>query len=313
MHTDTIWDLIRREAQKHMSESTPFGKGAVAFAAAAALALPTLATAQPEAPGEPVTIPGATVSNWSVKEVRGRFGRPAGSTTKVPAVLILHGSGGVDGRGAFHATALQQAGIATLEITMFARGGRPRAGHGATMPHAAAALKWLAARPDVHAERLGVMGFSWGGVMTVLLSSELVQEQLGTDVPRPVAFAPLYPVCTGMARFLQRAQYAFHNAQTRMSASPMLIHIGTRDDYEEGERPCDAFVAMWPAAARERTTVRNVEGATHGFDSQTGSRQFYDEFAFAGRGGTVRVIASHKDATEAQQAVVTFFVEQLKR
>ena len=296
-----------------MSETTPFGNAAVALAAVATLGLSSLAAAQAEAPGEPVTIPGATFSSWSVKEVRGRLGRAAGSTAKVPAVLILHGSGGVDGRGAFHATALQEAGIATLEITMFPLGGRPRAGHGATMPHAAAALGWLAGRSDINAERLGVMGFSWGGVMTVLLSSELVQEQLGNDVPRPVAFAPFYPVCTNMARFLRGTKHAFHNAHTRMSASPMLIHIGTHDHYEEGERPCDAFVAMWPAAARERTIVRNIEGATHGFDSQAGSRRFYDEFAFAGRGGTVHVIASHKDAAEARQAVVTFFVEQLKR
>jgi len=285
----------------------------VALAAVAALGLSSLAAAQAEAPGEAVTIPGATFSSWSVKDVRGRFGRPAGATAKVPAVLILHGSGGVDGRGAFHATALQEAGIATLEITMFQFRGRPRAGHGATMPHAVAALGWLAARPDINAERLGVMGFSWGGVMTVLLASEQVQEQLGKDVPRPVAFAPFYPVCTNMARFLRSAEHNFYNAHTRMSASPMLIHIGTHDHYEDGERPCDAFVAMWPAAARERTIVRNVEGATHGFDSQVGSRRFYDEFAFAGRGGTVHVIASPKDAAEARQAVVTFFVEQLKR
>lgn len=39
-------------------------------------------------------------------------------------MLILHGSGGVDGRGAFYAQALQDAGIATLEITIFRPGGR---------------------------------------------------------------------------------------------------------------------------------------------------------------------------------------------
>ena len=242
--------------------------------------------------------------------MRGRFGPPAGATGKVPAVLILHGSNGVDGRGAFHATALQEAGIATLEITMFAPRGRPR-GHGSTMPHAAAALAWLATRPEIDAERIGVMGFSWGGVMTVLLSSELVQEQLGKDVPKPVAFAPLYPVCTNMARFITKPDYSFPNAHARMSASPMLIHVGTNDHYEDSERPCDKLVAMWPAPARERTTVRNVEGATHGFDSQAGSRRFYDEFAFAGRGGDVHVIASAKDAAEARQAIVKFFVEQL--
>ena len=59
----------------------------------------------------------------------------------------------------------------------------------------------------------------------------------------------------------------------------MLIHVGTRDDFEEGERPCDALVAMWPAAAREHTTVRYVEGATHDFDSQKSGGQAYDKFA----------------------------------
>lgn len=282
----------------------------VCLAALPALVVAGSLGAQPEAPGEPVTIPGTTVSKWSVKDVRGRFGRPAGATGKLPVVLILHGSNGVDGRGAYYATALHEAGIATFEIAMFGSRGRPR-GHGSTMPHAAAALGWLATRPEVNAERIGVMGFSWGGVMTVLLSSEAVQEQLGADVPKPVAFAPFYPVCTNMARFITKPDYSFPNAHTRMSASPMLIHIGTQDHYEEGERPCDRFVAMWPAAARERATVRNLDGATHAFDTQSGSRRFYDEFAFAGRGGDVHVIASQKDAADARQALVAFFVKNL--
>jgi dienelactone hydrolase len=273
---------------------------------ATALMLPGLAGAQViDAPGEPVTIPGATVRKYSVKEVQGRFGLPPRATGKVPAVLILHGANGVDGRGAFHATALQEAGIATLEITMFASGAAR--GVGVTMPYAAAALAWLATRPEVDAGRIGVMGFSYGGVMTVLLSSELVQERLGKDVPKPVAFAPLYPVCSNMARSFTQSDYSFPNAHTRMSGSPMLIHAGTHDGYETGERPCDAFVATWPAAARERTTVRNLETATHAFDTQSGSR-----FLRHPRGGTVHVIANPTLAADARQAIVRFFVTHLK-
>lgn len=90
--------------------------------AAAALVVSSLGAAQTDAPGEPVTIPGTEISGWGdVGEVPARFGRPAVSQPKVPAVLILHGSNGVDGRGAFYAKALQEAGIATLEITMFQR------------------------------------------------------------------------------------------------------------------------------------------------------------------------------------------------
>ena len=261
-----------------------------------------------------VTIPGAEISGWGqVGEVPGEFGRPAGSTApKTPAVLILHGSGGVDGRGAFYAQALQDAGIATLEITMFPPGGRPRAGTQATMPHAAAALTWLAAQPTVDGQRLGVMGFSWGGIMSVMLASDLVQERLGKAVPTPAAFAPFYPVCSLLVRSMVRPQSPFYNAHTRMRAAPMLIYVGTRDDYEEGERPCDAPIAMWPAAAREHVSVRYIEGATHMFDSQKAATQFYDEYARAGRGGMVSAVPSPKDAADARQAVVSFFVKYLK-
>ena len=81
-----------------------------------------------------------------------------------------------------------------------------------------------------------------------------------------------------MVRSLVNPLDPFYNAHTRMSAAPMLIYVGTRDDYERGERPCDALVAMWPAAAREHVTVRYVEGATHGFDSQRPARTFYTPF-----------------------------------
>ena len=97
-----------------------------------------------------------------------------------------------------------------------------------------------------------------------------------------------------------------------MTSSPMLIQVGTQDDYENDEHACDAFVATWPAAARERTTVRYYEGATHGFDLQDRPRQFTDEFARGGRGGLVRMYPTPSDAAAARAALVTFFKEHLK-
>jgi len=280
-------------------------------------ALSFAACAQPYAAGEAVVIPGAEVADWGrVARVEGHFGKPSPSSsshsTKVPAVLILHGSNGIDGRGAYYAKALQDAGIATLEITMFESGGRPRTGTKATMPFAAAALKWLAARDDVDRARLGVMGVSWGGVMTLLMSSELTQGAMGNDVPKPIAFAPLYPTCSVIANVVQNRQSVFHGAETRMTSSPMLIQVGTQDDYEDGEHACDALIASWPAAARERTTVRYYDGATHGFDLQGRPRQFNDEFAHGGRGGMVRMWPSPNDAATARAALVAFFQEYLK-
>ncbi len=278
-----------------------------------ALAISIVAAAQPYAPGEAVVFPGTEIADWGrVEKVDGHFGRPSANAAKVPAVLILHGSGGIDGRGAYYAKALQDAGMATLEITMFAPGGRPRTGTKATMPFAAAALKWLAAQNEVDGTRLGVMGVSWGGVMTLLMSSELTQSAFGKDVPKPIAFAALYPTCSVIARFVKNRQSVFYGAETRMSSSPMLIQVGTKDDYEDDEHGCDALVASWPAASRERTTVRYYEGATHGFDTQDRPRQFNDEFAHGGRGGVVRISPTPDNAVAARTAIVAYFAQHLK-
>jgi dienelactone hydrolase len=58
-------------------------------------------------------------------------------------------------------------------------------------------------------------------------------------------------------------------------------------------------------------SVRIIEGATHGFDSQNPARQFYDHYVQAGRGGSFNVIPSPKDSAEARQEVVSFFVKNL--
>jgi uncharacterized protein len=279
--------------------------------AVASLAVSTHTMAQTEAPGQPVAIPGVEISGWGkVEEVQGRFGLPAGALGKVPVVLVLHGSGGVDGRGAPYAKALQDAGIATLEITMFQAGGRPQAGHQATMPHEAAAFKWLAAQPGIDAKRLGVMGYSWGGMDSVLLSSDLVRERLGKEIPRPIALAALYPVCSNLAAYLANRENAFYNAQTRMSTTPVFIQVGTHDDYESDERACDALVETWPASARQYVTVRYLEGVTHGFDLQK-PREFPDPLSHGGRGGIVRVVPNPEAAAVARQAIVSFFVRHL--
>ena len=91
-----------------------------------------------------------------------------------PAVLICHGSDGVDPRGQFHADALNAAGFATFEIDMWAARGvkrgalaRPRSPID-TLPDAFAALAFMARQPEIDPDRLGILGFSWGGVVALL-------------------------------------------------------------------------------------------------------------------------------------------------
>src|SRR5262245_48787799 len=82
-------------------------------------ALPEIAAA--EALATEVSFPGAVAEGYpKIAEVAGYLVFPTGEAKgQVPAVVILHGSSGIDGRGEFHAEALNAAGIATLEVLMF--------------------------------------------------------------------------------------------------------------------------------------------------------------------------------------------------
>jgi dienelactone hydrolase len=128
------------------------------------------------------------------EKVKGTLLTPMDVAKPYPAVVIVHGSGGVDGRGAFYAKALNEAGIATFEIRMFAPGKRPRS-TGDTWPHVYGALMYLTQRKDFDSKRIGVMGFSWGGANSLqTVNKELTDKYTGGQA----AFAghvPIYPVC----------------------------------------------------------------------------------------------------------------------
>jgi len=64
-----------------------------------------------------------------------------------------------------------------------------------TLPDAFAALAFLAARPGVDARRIGIMGFSWGGVVSMLSATRTANQTFGRPDLAFAAHAPLYPVC----------------------------------------------------------------------------------------------------------------------
>ena len=150
-------------------------------------------------------------------QVAGKLRTPLEASTEGPAVLICHGSDGVDGRGGFHAQALNAAGVATLEIDTRAargskRGATARPGSPVeTLADAFGALRFLQAQPEIDADRIGIMGFSWGGVVTLLSATRRFADPLRGEAPGFKAHCAHYPVCWA------------YEADPRMALS--LIHI----------------------------------------------------------------------------------------
>jgi len=224
-----------------------------------------------------------------------------------PAVLICHGSDGVDGRGEFHAAALNAAGIATFEIDMWAARGTARGAAARprsvpqTLPDAFAAAAFLARQPEIDAARIGILGFSWGGVVSLLCATRNWRASLGGDAPAFAAHAALYPVC-----------WAYENVPglslADLAGAPILIQTGDADAYDDPDG-LDRLLARLPPASRALIRGVTHKGAGHGFDRERPAQTIVDPFAHKGAGGPV-LMAFHRQAAEAARAAnVAFFRE----
>ncbi len=225
-----------------------------------------------------------------------------------PAVVICHGSDGVDGRGEFYAPALNAIGVATLEIDMWAARGtgrgataRPRSPVD-TLPDAFGALRFLAAQPEIDPARVGIMGFSWGGVVTLLCAMRRHHEAFGADLPPFAAHAANYPVCWayGHVPALGLAD---------PSGAPILIQTGEADAYDPPGAGETLAAALKAAGAR--VTHCAYPGATHGFDRDLPAQTIVDPFAHAGAGGPVLMEFNPAAAKAARDTIATFFKETL--
>ena len=245
------------------------------------------------------------------RTVRAELNIPSSGGERLPAVLILHSSGGVDGTGAFYASALNQAGIATLEIYMFAGGGRPGSTR-ITMPDAYGGLFFLANDPRIDPIRIGVMGFSWGGAMSMLTASEEVTRQYTGGKARFAAHLALYPVCWAHLNILSGKNSNYGpDTYRRYTGAPLHILAGDKDDYDDPDS-CPKFVEALPDEVRRFVSVTIYRGASHGWDHPDGlTHTFHDAYAHSGRGGLVDTRADDVIAAQSREFATQFFANHL--
>ncbi len=239
-------------------------------------------------------------------EVPAELRLPPGS--KLPAVVVVHGSAGIDSRGKFHIEALNKAGIATLEIDLWKPRGvtspahRPRS-VAETLPDAYGALAYLARQPNIDPARIGIMGFSWGGVVTMLTATQPYTDLYMGGGVKFKAHAPFYPVCWVYNRVPGYAFAAFTGA-------PVFIQGGELDTYDLPDT-CTQLVAATEARAPGIATVTLYAGATHAFDRSEPEITVDDPFSHLGAGGDVTFRHHPEVAAQARDAMVAFFKARL--
>jgi dienelactone hydrolase len=192
-------------------------------------------------------------------DLRGELRLPGDSAAKLPAMVIVHGSGGLDQRNDNWAAFLRKEGFATFQFDYFGPRGVTSQSRVQPIPtfDAYDALRLLATHPRIDAARIGIIGFSRGG--------DLVLSAVSTpaNLAGPHHFAAhvaLYPAC-----WLHRL-----NAPEG-SGSPVLILSGTSDEIAP-PLACEGLVDNGRAAGRDATLI-TYEGAHHAWDSgYTGTR-----------------------------------------
>jgi len=236
---------------------------------------------------------------------------PPETTEKIPAIVLIHTRGGYDhGHYEFYGAPLRQEGFATLELILF----RVNPTHlpSDLVPHAFGALKYLASHPRIDPNRIGILGFSLGGILAMYTASEvLATEHLGST-PRFAAHVPVYPTCwihEGVARGRER-QKRLANVYTKLTGAPIHILAGGKDQWDDPDT-CQKFIEALTPDARRSILLTYYPDATHTWDKPSSSH--FSPQACKGRGCQVRNIYDPEIAQKGRQVVIEFFTSALLR
>ncbi len=234
------------------------------------------------------------------------FWFPAGTDSVAPAMLLLHGCGGLyNRRGGLAARYRDLAGrlnvmgihvLVTDSLT--ARNERElctqKNGERAVTQlnrrrDALGALQWLAARPEVDPRRLGLLGWSNGG-STVLAASNGLHAEVQASVVKPSLAVAFYPGC------------ASELARGYQAAAPLLLLVGEADDWTPAE-PCQRLARQAGGAAVQ---IETYAGAFHGFDGSAALRKRRDVPNGVNPGQGVHVGANPEARAASAQALERF-------
>ncbi|MBW2269212.1 MAG: dienelactone hydrolase family protein [Deltaproteobacteria bacterium] len=203
----------------------------------------------------------------------------AAAESPVPAMVVLHGSGGITpGREMEYGKLLSDSGIAAFVVDYYS----PRGITDETpymlrvisvtefdvVADAYASLQLLSSHPAIDAERIGVVGFSYGGMAARFAMDERIREALAPGHPGFAVYVDYYGPC-------------FQKLGTRKTnGAPLLTFRGTEDksnDLEACARREEELRALGVAVE-----AHVYEGAGHAWEATRERALFPDSPYVAG-------------------------------
>jgi dienelactone hydrolase len=160
--------------------------------------------------------------------VQANLSFPEQARDRYPAVVVVHTRDGYrDANEGYVAAELRKSGFATLTYDSFAARGTTGAAMSgspgyltAGVADAYAALRRLASEPKIDADRIAVLGFSYGGEVAHLTAFEPLRSALNPGPRRFAAHVAFYPAGV-LGVIAGRGAY---------TGSPVLMLLGQKDD-----------------------------------------------------------------------------------
>jgi dienelactone hydrolase len=179
---------------------------------------------------------------------------------RLPLVILLHGSGGIEENAAVWERLFASSGISSFEIDSFTGRGivstvadQSQLGRLNMILDLYRGLAILAAHPAVDPNRIAVMGFSRGGQAALYATLRRFQRMWNPSGIDPAAYIALYAPC--ITTYID---------DTEVTNDPIRIFHGRSDDWVE-IAPCRAYFKRLKVTAKD---VQMIEypNTWHAFD-----------------------------------------------
>jgi dienelactone hydrolase len=194
--------------------------------------------------------------------ISGDLSMPSNGPRIVPAVIILHGSSGVNPGERVWAQRINALGYASFVVDSFTGRGirntekdQTQLSMTANIADAYAALRLLSTDPRIDKRRIAVMGFSRGAIAALYSSLEPFRVAATDDNSRFAAHIAFYPSC-GISYTAQH-----------IDGAPVLMLVGGKDNYTPAA-PCIAYADALRSKGAQ-VTLKEYPDAWHGFDRPT--------------------------------------------
>jgi len=191
----------------------------------------------------------------------GELRYPRKKMKKYPAVLLVHGSGGISGYVDDWAKELNKIGIATFILDSFTGRGlykvnndQSQLGRLAQIVDAYRALDVLAKQKKIDKTRIAIMGFSRGGQVTLYSSMKRFQELQGTGSGNEFsAYLAFYPACGTR-----------YKDNENIADKPVRIFHGAADNYNP-VASCRSYANQLKSNGKN-IVLHEYAGAHHVYD-----------------------------------------------